>query len=55
MDGEPNYEDMPVHMRPENGYLGAYDARKAAYWALFAGAHGHTYGANGVFQFWNRN
>jgi hypothetical protein len=53
MDGEPNYEDMPVHMRPENGYFGAYDARKAAYWALFAGAHGHTYGANGVFQFWN--
>jgi hypothetical protein len=53
MDGEPNYEDMPVGMRPENGYFGAYDARKAAYWALFAGAHGHTYGANGVFQFWS--
>lgn len=53
MDSEPNYEDMPVGMRPENGYFGAYDVRKAAYWALFAGAHGHTYGANGVFQFWN--
>src|SRR5215213_5146352 len=53
MDGEPNYEDMPVAMLPENGYFGAYDVRKAAYWALFAGAHGHTYGANGVFQFWN--
>ena len=53
MDGEPNYEDTPVHMRPENGYFSAYDARKVAYWALFAGAHGHTYGANGVFQFWN--
>lgn len=54
MDSEPNYEDMPVTIRwPENGYFSAYDARKAAYWALFAGAHGHTYGANGLFQFWN--
>jgi hypothetical protein len=51
MDSEPNYEDMPVAGRPEHGYYAAYDARKAAYWALFAGAHGHTYGANGVFQF----
>jgi Protein of unknown function (DUF4038)/Putative collagen-binding domain of a collagenase len=53
LDGEPNYEDMPMNMRPENGYFAAYDARKSAYWALFAGAHGHTYGANGVFQFWD--
>jgi hypothetical protein len=53
LDGEPNYEDMPMSMRPENGYFTAYDARKAAYWALFAGACGHTYGANGVFQFWD--
>jgi Protein of unknown function (DUF4038) len=53
MDSEPNYEDMPVTLRPDNGYFEAYDARKAAYWALFAGAHGHTYGANGVFQFWD--
>jgi hypothetical protein len=42
---------MPVMGRPEHGFFDAYDARKAAYWSLFAGAHGHTYGANGVFQF----
>ncbi len=53
MDGEPNYEDMPVGMKPDNGYFGAYDVRKAAYWAIFAGAHGHTYGANSVFQCWD--
>jgi hypothetical protein len=52
----PNpYGDLPLHdgdpLRPQHGYFDAYDARKAAYWALFAGAHGHTYGANGVFQF----
>jgi hypothetical protein len=52
MDGEPCYEDHPVNWEPDNGYFDAHDVRKAAYWALFAGAHGHTYGANGVFQFW---
>jgi hypothetical protein len=52
MDGEACYEDHPVDWQPENGYFEAYDVRKTAYWALFAGAHGHTYGANGVFQFW---
>lgn len=52
LDGEPCYEDHPVNWDPDNGYFEAYDARKAAYRALFAGAHGHTYGGNGVFQFW---
>lgn len=51
MDGEPCYEDHPVNWKPENGYFDAYDVRKTAYRALFAGAHGHTYGANGIFQF----
>ncbi len=51
LDGEPCYEDHPVRQE-EGHYFDADDARKAAYWALFAGAHGHTYGANGVFQFW---
>ena len=27
-----------------------YDVRKAAYWAVFAGAHGHTYGCNDIWQ-----
>ena len=29
-----------------------YDSRQAAYWALMAGACGHTYGHNSVFQMW---
>lgn len=52
MDAEPCYEDHPVNWQPELGYFGEWDVRKAAYWALFAGAYGHTYGANSVFQFW---
>jgi hypothetical protein len=50
LDGEPCYEDHPV--RDGEGYFEEYDARRAAYWALFAGACGHTYGANGIFQCW---
>ena len=49
MDAEPNYEDMPVAMGA--GYFAAYDVRKAAYWALFSGAFGHTYGAHGIWSF----
>ena len=30
----------------------AFGVRRRAYWSVFAGAAGHTYGANGVFQFY---
>jgi hypothetical protein len=51
LDGEPCYEQIAVQFKPELGRFEDLDIRKAAYWAVFAGAHGHTYGANGVFQF----
>ncbi len=50
MDAEPGYEDHPAGFKIENGYLDDYDARKSAYWALFAGAHGHTYGCHPIWQ-----
>ena len=53
MDAEPGYEDHPNGFKVENGYLDAYDVRKAAYWDLFAGAHGHTYGCHDIWQFLN--
>jgi hypothetical protein len=53
MDAEPGYEDMPDGLHTlDGGYLDDYEARKALYWALFAGAHGHTYGCNSVWQMW---
>ncbi len=53
MDAEPGYEDMPAGLHTlDGGYLDDYEARKALYWALFAGAHGHTYGCNPVWQMW---
>jgi Protein of unknown function (DUF4038)/Putative collagen-binding domain of a collagenase len=51
LDGEPGYEDHPAGFKAANGYLDAYDARKAAYWALFAGACGHAYGCHDIWQF----
>ena len=55
LDGEPCYEEHPAHHEPllpngEKYYFDDYDIRKAAYRAVFAGAAGAAYGANGVFQ-----
>ena len=50
MDGENSYEDYAVDHRPEKGWFNDYDTRQAAYWGLFAGGHGHTYGCRGVWQ-----
>ena len=50
LDGEPRYEDHPIGFKPENGYYDDADVRQAAYWAVFAGAFGHTYGHHCV---WN--
>ena len=49
-DGEPRYEDHCVNWKPENGWFGDFDVRQAAYWALFAGAFGHTYGCHDIWQ-----
>ena len=51
VDGEPNYEDHPINWNPENGWFNDFDVRKQAYWAVFAGACGHTYGCHDVWQF----
>jgi hypothetical protein len=51
LDGEPSYEDHPAEFKKANGYTDEYDARKGIYWALFAGACGHTYGCHDIWQF----
>lgn len=50
MDAEPGYEDHPAGFNGDNGYLDDYDCRKSLYFALFAGAHGHTYGCHSIWQ-----
>lgn len=53
MDAEPGYEDAQDDIRNlDGGYLDDYEVRKALYWALFAGAHGHTYGCWPIWLMW---
>jgi hypothetical protein len=48
--GEPGYENAD---RPEMGLelLTGWHARFQAYWALFSGAFGHTYGNKNIYDF----
>jgi Protein of unknown function (DUF4038)/Putative collagen-binding domain of a collagenase len=53
LDGESLYEDHPVCFnRHDLGTSNAYDVRIGAYWAVFAGAFGHTYGCHDIWQFY---
>jgi hypothetical protein len=52
LDAEPGYEDHPNGWKPDTGWLDAYECRKFLYWALFAGACGHTYGCHDIWQMW---
>jgi hypothetical protein len=56
LDGEPRYEHIPVgfYLR-DHDRLDRFDdddVRQAAWWAVMAGAAGHTYGHNSVWQMW---
>lgn len=52
IDGEPSYEAIPQGLHdPKEGFWKAEDARRYAYWSVFAGAFGHTYGHNSIMQF----
>ncbi len=56
LDGESRYETIPVGFyntgATELRRFTDYDVRQAAYWSLLAGACGHTYGNNNVWQMW---
>lgn len=49
-DLEPGYENMPNDLKDTEARMQDFHCRKFLYWALFAGAHGHTYGCNDVWQ-----
>jgi hypothetical protein len=53
IDGEPLYEDHPLAFRSrDNGYSFDAHVRQRAYWDVFSGAAGHTYGNHSVWQFY---
>ena len=52
IDGEPSYEDIPQGLHDFSAPRWQdYDVRRYAYWAVFAGCFGHTYGHNSIMQF----
>jgi len=52
LDGEPSYEDIPQGLHDSSQpYWTAADVRRYAYWSVFAGSFGHTYGHNAIMQF----
>ena len=57
LDGEPRYELIPVGFYFQGAnrldLFDAYDCRQAAYWSVLAGACGHTYGHNSIWQMWD--
>lgn len=54
LDGEPSYEWVVQGLHDETQpYWKAADVRRYAYWSVFAGACGHTYGHNSIMQFYS--
>lgn len=52
LDAEPSYEDIPQGLHDANEpRWQASDVRRYAYWSVFAGSCGHTYGHNAIMQF----
>jgi hypothetical protein len=52
LDMEARYENHPDGPNTERR-MDAHQEREAAYWAMLAGAAGHGYGCNDMWQFWN--
>jgi hypothetical protein len=52
LDGEPSYENIPYGLHDSlTPRWTAADLRRYAYWCVFAGGAGFTYGENSVMQF----
>lgn len=53
LDAEPSYEGVVQGLHDDNEpYWEACDIRRYAYWSIFAGACGYTYGNNAIIQFY---
>jgi hypothetical protein len=51
LDGEPLYEDHPINFNPMKfGFSADWHIRRLAYWHVFAGGCGHTYGCHNIWQ-----
>ncbi|MEO1526398.1 MAG: glycoside hydrolase family 140 protein [Planctomycetota bacterium] len=50
IDGEPRYETIFVGLGKGPDRIKPHDVRNAAYWSVFSGSFGHTYGHNDCWQ-----
>lgn len=51
LDDEPSYENIPKGLHdPNEPRWKTEDVRRYAYWSVFAGSCGHTYGHNSIMQ-----
>ncbi len=53
LNSEPAYERVPVNYdwkEAAGGRFDDFDVRQQAYWSVFAGTCGHTYGCNPIWQ-----
>jgi hypothetical protein len=52
LNSEPCYENHGINYAiPDNGYFTSTDVRIAAYWSVFSGCMGFSYGAHAIWQF----
>jgi hypothetical protein len=55
LDGEPSYEGIPYGLHDSTQpYWQAYEVRRYAYWCVFSGGAGITYGHNSIMQFYTK-
>lgn len=56
IDAEPSYEGIPQGLHDVNEVFWNHnDVRRYAYWSVFAGAFGYTYGHSAIMQFHQRD
>jgi len=55
LDMEARYENFPDVKKGTRKRMDAHQVREAMYWAVLAGAAGHGYGCNDIWQFFDEN
>jgi len=53
LDGEPIYEGIAVGFASANGNASDHHVRVEAYWSIFSGGFGFTYGHNSIWQMYD--
>jgi len=54
LDGEPRYENHPVRGdQTKTQWFDDFDVRQAAYWGVFSGGFGHTYGCHDIWMMYD--